>query len=88
MCVFGTVVVVVVVVHFGSLVSPPSLNCLLASCPSTLILVSALGRVILAKIQSKVAKADRREPTVWLLRVLLQLAGKEGTISYSILFGM
>ena len=38
MCVFGTVVVVVVVVHFGSLVSPPSLNCLLASCPSTLIL--------------------------------------------------
>ena len=50
--------------------------------------VSALGGVIPAKIQSKVAKADRREPTVWFLRVLLQLAVKEGTISYSILFGM
>ena len=51
MCVFGTVVVVVVVVHFGSLVSPPSLNCLLASCPSTLILVSALDGFIPAKNQ-------------------------------------
>ena len=40
------------------------------------------------KIKSTVAKADRREPTVWLLRVLLQLTVKEGTISYSILFGM
>ena len=51
MCGFGTVVVVVVVVvvDFGSWVSPPSLNCLLASCPSTLILVSALGGVIPAK---------------------------------------
>ena len=41
--------VVVVVEDFGSWVSPPSLNCLLASCPSTLILVSALGGVIPAK---------------------------------------
>ena len=52
LCGFGTVVVVVVdvvVVDFGSWVSPPSLNCLLASCPSTLILVSALGGVIPAK---------------------------------------
>ena len=49
MCGFGTVIVVVVVVDFGSWVSPPSLNCLLASCPSTLILVSALGGVIPAK---------------------------------------
>ena len=31
----GTIVVVVVVVDFGSWVSPPSLNCVLASCPST-----------------------------------------------------
>ena len=49
MCGFGTVIVVVVVVDFASWVSPPSLNCLLASCPSTLILVSALGGVIPAK---------------------------------------
>ena len=41
--------VVVIIVDFCSRVSPPSLNCLLASCPSTLILVSALGGVIPAK---------------------------------------
>ena len=81
-------VVVVVVEDFGSWVLPPSLNCSLAPCPSTLTRLALWAELFQQKIQSTVAKADRREPTVWFLRVLLQLAVKEGTISYSILFGM
>ena len=84
--IFGVVVVVVVVEDFGSWVSPPSLNCSLAPCPSTLTRLALWAELFQQKIQSTVAKADRREPTVWLLRVLLQLAVKEGTISYGILF--
>ena len=43
------VVVVVVVEDFGSWVSPPSLNCSLAPCPSTLTRLSVSGGVIPAK---------------------------------------
>ena len=81
-------VVVVVVEDFGSWVSPPSLNCLLAPCPSTLTRLALWAELFQQKIQSTVALADRREPTVRLLMVQLQLAVKEGTISYSILFYM
>ena len=80
--------VVVVVEDFGSWVSPPSLNCLLAPCPSTLTRLALWVELFQQKIQSTVAEADRREPTVRLLMVQLQLAVKEGTISYSILFRM
>ena len=79
-------VVVVVVEDFGSWVLPPSLNCLLAPCPSTLTRLALWVELFQQKIQSTVAEADRREPTVRLLMVQLQLAVKEGTISYSILF--
>ena len=43
------VVVVVVVEDFGSWVLPPSLNCSLAPCPSTLTRLSVSGGVIPAK---------------------------------------
>ena len=43
------VVIVVVVEDFGSWVSPPSLNCSLAPCPSTLTRLSVSGGVIPAK---------------------------------------
>ena len=81
-------VVVVVVEDFGSWVSPPSLNCLLAPCPSTLTRLALWAELFQQKIQSTVALADRREPTVRLLMVQLQLAVKEGTIGYSIPFYM
>ena len=84
--IFG--VVVVVVEDFGSWVLPPSLNCSLAPCPSTLTRLALWAELFQQKIQSTVAEADRREPTVRLLMVQLQLAVKEGTISYSILFRM
>ena len=45
----SVVVVVVVVEDFGSWVSPPSLNCSLAPCPSTLTRLSVSGGVIPAK---------------------------------------
>ena len=82
------VVVVVVVEDFGSWVLPPSLNCLLAPCPSTLTRLALWVELFQQKIQSTVAEADRREPTVRLLMVQLQLPVKEGTISYSIQFCM
>ena len=46
---FPDCVVVVVVEDFGSWVSPPSLNCSLAPCPSTLTRLSVSGGVIPAK---------------------------------------
>ena len=81
-------ILTVVVVDIGPWVLPPSLNCSLAPCPSTLTQLALWAELFQQKIQSTVAEADRREPTVRLLMVQLQLAVKEGTISYSILFRM
>ena len=62
--------------------------CILPPCPSTLTRLALWAELFQQKIQSTVAKADRREPTVRLLMVQLQLPVKEGTISYSIQFCM
>ena len=50
-----SVVVVVVVEDFGSWVLPPSLNCSLAPCPSTLTRLALWAELFQQKIQSTVA---------------------------------
>ena len=77
---------VVVVVDFGPWVLPLSLNCSLAPFPSALpIRMQRIGWSYSSeKSNPRLPRQTGANRTVRLLKVLLQLAVKEGTLSYNI----